>query len=59
MYYRGTLGRFNIDNPKNGHQRVIADRDHFKHLEVFTNGSWRHDYLSCRQFTNKDCRRTR
>jgi hypothetical protein len=35
MYYKGTIGRFNINNPKNGQQRVIADRDNFKHLEVF------------------------
>jgi hypothetical protein len=55
MYYKGTIGRFDINNPKNGHQRVIADRDNFKHLEVFMYGSWRHDDQSCREFTNKDC----
>jgi hypothetical protein len=47
--------RFSLGNPKNGHQRVIVDRDDIKHLEFFMNGSWRHD-PKCRELTNKDCR---
>src|SRR5918911_27399 len=39
--------RFSLGNPKNGHQRVIVDRDDIKHLEFFMNGSWRHD-IKCR-----------
>jgi hypothetical protein len=47
--------RYSLGNPKNGHQRVIVDRDNNKHLEFFMNGSWRHD-PKCRELTNKDCR---
>jgi hypothetical protein len=55
-YNTGSVGRFNQQNPKNGHQRVVADRDNIQHLEVFMNGSWRHD-SKCREYTNKECRR--
>jgi hypothetical protein len=56
MYSIGRLGTFNANNPKNGHQRIIVDNDNSQHLEVFMNGSWRHDQ-KCREFTNKECRR--
>ena len=46
-----------INNPKNGYTRVIEDRDGAKHLQIFFNGSWRHDH-KCREFTNKECRKT-
>jgi hypothetical protein len=52
--YTGALGTLN--NPKNGYQRVVEDRDGVKHLEVFFNGRWIHDYR-CREFTNKECKR--
>ena len=45
-----------INNPKNGYTRVIEDRDGAKHLQIFFNGSWRHDH-KCREFTNKECRK--
>lgn len=50
--------RFKADNPKNGYQRVTvgSSYDDTKHLEVFNNGSWRHD-PKCREYTNKDCRK--
>lgn len=40
---------------KNGHERIVSDRDNNKHLEYFMNGQWRHSD-KCREFTNKDCR---
>ncbi|MDQ6864617.1 MAG: hypothetical protein M3044_12425, partial [Thermoproteota archaeon] len=46
-----------INNPKNGYTRVIEDREGVKHLQIFFNGSWRHDH-KCREFTNKECRKT-
>ena len=49
----GYAGRSGV-NPKNGHQRVVQDRDSIKHLEVFMNGRWMHD-SKCREFTNKEC----
>lgn len=42
-------------NPKNGSQRVITYSDGFNHLQVFVNGSWRHDFR-CKERTNKDCK---
>jgi hypothetical protein len=39
---------------KNGHERVITDRDNIKHLEYFMNGQWRHSD-NCKDFTNKEC----
>jgi len=39
---------------KNGHERVISDRDNNKHLQYFNNGQWRHSD-KCKQFTNKEC----
>jgi hypothetical protein len=30
--------RFSLGNPKNGHQRVIVDRDNNKHLEAYKQG---------------------
>lgn len=44
-------------SPKNGQERVVADRDGIEHLEYFTNGSWRHHSTKCRVWVNKDCRR--
>jgi len=39
---------------KNGHERVIIDRDNIKHLEYFMNGQWQHSD-NCKDFTNKEC----
>ncbi len=39
---------------KNGHERVITDRDNIKHLEYFMNGQWQHSD-NCKDFTNKEC----
>lgn len=39
---------------KNGHERIITDRDNARHLQYFNNGQWRHSE-NCKQFTNKDC----
>jgi hypothetical protein len=44
------------NNPKNGYQRVTLEYDGFNHLQVFVNGSWRHDYR-CKEHTNKECRK--
>jgi hypothetical protein len=52
----GTFGKINTNGPKDGYQKVIIDSHNFRHLQVFVNGSWRHDQ-TCREFTNKDCRR--
>lgn len=54
--YSNSQGRYGtISNPKNGHERVVEDRDNSKHLQVFMNGSWRHSH-KCRDSTNKECR---
>ena len=50
------MGRTSLHNPKNCQQRVVTDRDNNSHLEVFFNGSWRHDN-TCKEFTNKECRK--
>ena len=55
-YYSGSIGRADLHNPKNGYQRVVADRDNIQHLQVFMNGSWRHD-SKCREYINKECRK--
>jgi hypothetical protein len=39
---------------KNGHERIVTDRDNMKHLEYFMNGQWKHSE-NCKEFTNKDC----
>jgi len=52
--YAGRSGVIDQENPKNGHQRIVEDRDNIKHLEVFFNGRWIHD-SKCREFTNKEC----
>lgn len=54
--YTERLAGIEHRNPKNGHQRVVEDRDSIKHLEVFINGRWIHDN-KCRGFTNKDCKK--
>jgi hypothetical protein len=54
--YSSSHGRSQLNNPKNGYQRVTVDRQDIRHLEVFNNGSWRHD-AACREYTNKDCRK--
>jgi hypothetical protein len=41
---------------KNGTQRVVIDAYGSNHLQVFMNGSWRHDYR-CKEHTNKDCKK--
>lgn len=40
---------------KNGHERIVTDRENSRHLEYFNNGQWRHSE-KCREFTNKDCK---
>lgn len=50
-------GAGNPTHPKNGTQRVVTDAtDESKHLQVFFNGSWMHDYR-CKNETNKDCKK--
>jgi hypothetical protein len=39
---------------KNGHERIVSDRDNAKHLEYFMNGQWKHSE-NCKTFTNRDC----
>ena len=39
---------------KNGHERIVNDRDNAKHLEYFMNGQWKHSE-NCKTFTNKEC----
>ena len=53
--YNDSIGRFVPNIPKNGHERVVADTDNNKHLQMFMNGSWRHSHR-CREYTNKDCK---
>ena len=53
----GQSNRFVATNPKNGHERIIVDRDERKHREIFNNGSWRHSQEKCREYTNKECRK--
>jgi hypothetical protein len=55
-YSSGNIGRSTLHNPKNCQQRTVTDRDNNLHLEIFFNGSWRHD-SSCKEFTNKECRK--
>lgn len=55
MSYYQSSSRDGPSNPKNGYQRVVTNHDGVSHLQVFMNGSWRHDYR-CREHTNKDCR---
>lgn len=44
----------NRNTTKNGHERIVQDRDNQKHLQYFNNGQWRHSD-KCKQFANKDC----
>jgi hypothetical protein len=55
-YNISNIGRANLYNPKNGHQRIIADRDNIPASPSFLNGSLRYD-SKCREYTNKECRR--
>jgi hypothetical protein len=55
--YSGPSNRFVATNPKNGHERIVVDREDARHLEIFMNGSWRHIQEKCREYTNKDCRK--
>ena len=41
-------------NAKNGHERVVNDRDNVKHLQYFMNGQWKHSE-NCKNLTNKEC----
>ena len=43
--------------PRNGDEKVEADRDGIKHLEYFMNGSWRHSQKQCRTRVNPQCER--
>jgi hypothetical protein len=55
--YSGPASRFVATNPKNGHERIVTDREEARHLQIFMNGSWRHIQDKCREYTNKDCRK--
>jgi hypothetical protein len=39
---------------KNGHERVVTDRDNQKHLQYIMNGQWGHSEKR-NQFTNSQC----
>ena len=39
---------------RDGHERVVTDRDNQKHLQYFRNGNWWHSD-SCKVYTNKEC----
>ncbi len=41
-------------NPQNGTTRIERENDGTIHLQVFYNGSWRHDQ-KCKIKTNKEC----
>ena len=41
-------------NPENGSRRIQKETDGATHLQIFYNGSWRHDQ-KCKLKTNKDC----
>ena len=48
--------KHSIKDPWNGYERVVVDRDHFQHLFVFVDGSWRHSDR-CGAYANKECRK--
>lgn len=41
-------------NPENGTTRIQKNSDNSIHLQIFYNGSWRHDH-NCKVKTNKEC----
>jgi len=41
-------------NPENGATRIQKTADSSMHLQIFYNGSWRHDN-NCKIKTNKEC----
>ena len=41
-------------NPQNGATRLQKDTNSSLHLQIFFNGSWRHDQ-NCKLKTNKEC----
>jgi hypothetical protein len=41
-------------NPENGTRRIEKEPDGVTHLQIFYNGSWRHDH-KCKLKTNKEC----
>ncbi len=41
-------------NPENGASRIHKTSDSSMHLQIFYNGSWRHDN-NCKIKTNKEC----
>ena len=41
-------------NPENGANRIQKASDSSLHLQIFYNGSWRHDN-NCKIKTNKEC----
>jgi hypothetical protein len=41
-------------NPENGTRRIQKETDGATHLQIFYNGSWRHDQ-KCKLKTNKEC----
>jgi hypothetical protein len=41
-------------NPENGATRIQKTSDSSLHLQIFYNGSWRHD-VNCKIKTNKEC----
>ena len=40
-------------NPENGTRRIEKETDGVTHLQIFYNGSWRHDH-KCKLKTNKE-----
>jgi hypothetical protein len=55
MSYFRSSSQDGPSNPKNGYQRIVTNYEGVGHLQVFMNGSWRHDYR-CKEHTNKNCR---
>ncbi len=41
-------------NPENGTRRIEKENNGILHLQIFYNGSWRHDQ-KCKLKTNKEC----
>jgi len=54
--YTGSPQRAGSGAPKNGQERVVADRDGVNHLQYFMQGSWRHDNTNCKIRVNKECK---
>jgi hypothetical protein len=57
-FVRESIGPRPSGAPKNGQERLVADRDGANHLEYFMNGSWRHNSANCKKRTNPQCNRS-